>query len=201
MRAWKDGTVKTVACFPAEFLSTSHIPFPAGEDDPETRRRSESHGRRSIPAEAVPTGVSVGPDGMAYVSELKGFPFTPGASNVWKIDPDKFDQGCDGSVGNPVAPGEVVATGFSGINDVTVARDRSIYVTELHRDGVLAAEAGFEDPSSIVGQGRLTKIKRGVQTEIAQGDLTFPGSAAVGPTGQVFVANTWLFGASILKVS
>jgi hypothetical protein len=201
LRVWKNGTVKTVACFPTEFLTTDHLPFPPGPDDPETPDVDESQWPPVIPAEAVPTGVAVGTDGMAYVSELKGFPFKPGASKVWKVNPNKFNQGCNGSVDNPVAPGQVAASGFSGINDVSIGLDRSLYVTELHRDGVLAAEGGFEDPASIAGQGRLTKVKNGVKTEIAAGELTFPGSAVKSLTGQIYVANTWLFGASILKVS
>ena len=52
-------------------------------------------------AEAVATSVTVGPDGYWYVGELRGFPATPGTSQIWRIKP--------GSVGRDLRPGEPVA--------------------------------------------------------------------------------------------
>lgn len=63
LRVTEDGDVTTVACFPTEVVSTEDAaPYYPGLP-PE------------MPAESVPTGVSVGRDGYAYVGELKGFPF------------------------------------------------------------------------------------------------------------------------------
>ncbi len=52
-----------------------------------------------IDAEAVPTTVTFGPGGDIYVGQLKGFPFRPGTSNVWRIDADAADAWC--SVNDP----------------------------------------------------------------------------------------------------
>jgi glucose/arabinose dehydrogenase len=37
--------------------------------------------------QAVPTSVAKGPDGAYYVSQLTGFPFLPGAANIWRVVP------------------------------------------------------------------------------------------------------------------
>ena len=47
------------------------------------------------------TSVTVGPDGYWYVGELRGFPATPGTSQIWRIKP--------GTVDAIVRPGEPVA--------------------------------------------------------------------------------------------
>lgn len=115
---------------------------------------------------------------------------------MWRVDPDGEGLGCDGDPGNPVAPGEVVADGFSGINDVTVDRRGNLYVTELHRDGLVAFETG----APLEGQGRLTKVTDGEKTEIAAGHLTVPGSAAVTRRGEIFVVDSWLFAPNLLRI-
>jgi hypothetical protein len=44
-----------------------------------------------LPSEGVATSVTVGPDGYYYVGELRGFPATPGKSQVWRIAPNSVD--------------------------------------------------------------------------------------------------------------
>ena len=48
-----------------------------------------------IPSEAVATSVTVGSDGYWYVGELRGFPATPGTSQIWKIKPGTVGATCD----------------------------------------------------------------------------------------------------------
>jgi hypothetical protein len=62
LRIAANGSISTIAVFPARFNSTR------GTD-------------------AVPTSVAIGPDGAYYVGELTGVPFTPGAANVWRVVP------------------------------------------------------------------------------------------------------------------
>ena len=60
------------------------------------RGRFRSRGQApTVPAEAVPTAVAVGPDGAYYVSELTGFPFTKGAARIWRIAPGTVNAVCD----------------------------------------------------------------------------------------------------------
>ncbi len=89
-----------------------------------------------------------------------------------------------------------VRRGFARARSV----DTWLLVTELHRDGVLAAEAAFGDPASVVGKGRLTNVSRdGSKTEIAAGQLTFGGSA-VALDGHIYVADSYLFGTKVLRL-
>ncbi|MGH9252513.1 MAG: ScyD/ScyE family protein [Acidimicrobiales bacterium] len=72
IRISPDGNATTMARFDLETISTDHLP-------PEFGLPPE------ITAEAVPTSVAIGKDGAIYVGELKGFPFRPGTSHVWRI--------------------------------------------------------------------------------------------------------------------
>ena len=92
----------------------------------------------------MPTSVVVGPDGYVYVGELKGFPFRPGSSHVWRIDPDAEGASC--SVNMPSDACTVYQSGLTAIQDIDFSTPRSdwLYVLELAADGVLAFEAGFE---------------------------------------------------------
>jgi hypothetical protein len=44
-------------------------------------------GGGTVPPQAVPTDVAVGPDGALYVSQLTGFPFPTGGSTIWRVTP------------------------------------------------------------------------------------------------------------------
>src|SRR4029078_11135774 len=76
------GGIQTVAKFPNAVVSTSHLP-------PGILPPFVTH----IPAEAVATSFAIGPDGWWYVGELKGFPFTPGASRIWRVSPSARNVG------------------------------------------------------------------------------------------------------------
>ena len=78
----KQGAIETVARFPIRV-----IPFPAGLP-------FGPPAGTPLPAEPVPTAVAIGPDGAWYVSELMGFPFTPGTSRIWRIEPGTTDATC-----------------------------------------------------------------------------------------------------------
>jgi sugar lactone lactonase YvrE len=116
------------------------------------------------PTDAVPTSVTLGPDGAYYVGELTGVPFTAGAANVYRVVPGQ-------------AP-TVAHTGFTTIIDVTFGPDGSLYVLE-HSTG----------PVFFALPGRLLRIApEGTRTTVVDG-LTRPGSVAVGPDGALYVSN------------
>lgn len=186
LRIDRHGRVRTVACFPTQVFSTEGAPSdPAGPPLPP-----------ELPVEAVPTGVSYDPaTGDAYVSELKGFPFPVGGSRVWRVDADGHRQGCDGG-----DPGVVVADGLTAANDVTYSRQHLLFVTQLHDEGVLALEAGFEDPASVQGTGSVVQIAPdGTRTSLGDGQLTAPGSVAV-DRARVYVVDAHLFAPSVRRI-
>jgi len=160
------GHTVTVAKFPNEVMSTSHIPgFPAP----------------AVPGEAVPTSVAVGPDGYWYVGELKGFPFTPGASKVWRIAPWARNVICDPAATS--GPCTVYADGFTSITGLDFGPDGSLYVVEIVKNGVL----GLFDGSDTTGA--LWRVKHGVRSELVPGQLTAPDDVAVSRDGTIYVTN------------
>ena len=142
-----------------------------------------------LPSEAVATSVTVGPDGYYYVGELRGFPATPGKSQIWRIAPDSVDAVCD-----PLAPAtgpcRRYADGFTSIVDLEAGSDGSLYVVELVKRSWLQWELGLATPPV----GGLFRIPPGggSPTELAPGELILPAGVAVGK-GAVYVT-TPVFG-------
>lgn len=77
--------------------------------------------------ESVPTAVAIGPDGAYYVSELKGVPFPPGASRIWRIAPGSTGATCD-PLQEQTGPCTTVAASFSSVIDLTFGPDGTMYV-------------------------------------------------------------------------
>jgi sugar lactone lactonase YvrE len=120
-----------------------------------------------IPLQAVPTTVAVRPkDPNVYVGQLTGFPFPPGAANVWAIAPDGTKS--------------VYASGFTNIIDIAWGPKGSLYVLEIAANGLLSG-----DPT-----GALIKVwPNGQKTVVASEGLSEPGGVAIGKDGSVYVTN------------
>jgi hypothetical protein len=141
-----------------------------------------------VPAESVPTAVAIGPDGAWYVSELKGFPFTKGASRIWRIEPGSKNAVCDPANPNTGAC-TTYATGFTSVIDLAFGRDGTMYVLEIVKESLLGAEI-FGDPPI----GALWAVEGGTKTELAPGTLLAPGGVAVGFNGTLSVTTGTVFG-------
>ena len=125
-------------------------------------------GGPDIPMQAVPTSVVEGPDHQYYVSQLTGFPFPPGAANVYRVNPRT------GAV-------TVFASGFTNIMDLAFGKDGTLYVLEIDHDGLLSGST----------DGGLFAVSRdGTKRQIVlpTGRLTMPGGIAVGKDG-LYVTN------------
>jgi hypothetical protein len=120
-----------------------------------------------IPMQAVPTTVAVRPkDPNIYVGQLTGFPFPPGAANVWAVKPDGSKT--------------VYASGFTNIVDIAWGRKGSLYVIEIQSAGLLAP-----DPT-----GALIRVwPNGTQTTVASTGLVNPTGVAIAKDGTVYVTN------------
>jgi sugar lactone lactonase YvrE len=139
------------------------------------------------PAEAVPTSVTVGPDGAYYVTELKGFPFSPGTSRIWRINPDVVEATCDPEHDQQGAC-KTVATGFSSLIDLAFGRHGTMYPLEIAKDSLWAVEILGAPPV-----GALYEVDDGDKVELAPGSLLFPGGVAV-RRGEIYVTTGGVFG-------
>jgi hypothetical protein len=143
----------------------------------------------TIPAQAVPNTVTVGPDGAWYVGQLTGYPFTPGTSRVWRIEPDARDVACDAAA--TTGPCTLFAEGLTAIIDIAFGPDDSFYVLEIAKNGVLALEGGSPTPEDL--QGALLRMDGSTFTEIASEGLVTPAGLAIGADGRMFVTNYGIF--------
>jgi hypothetical protein len=164
------GRISTVAKFPNAVVSTSHLP--PGILPPSVTE---------LPAEAVPTSVAVGPDGSWYVGELKGFPFTPGASRIWRVAPTARNVVCDPAATS--GPCTIFADGLTAITGLDFGPDGSLYVVEMIRGGLANLFLGGDTT------GALIRIKNGVRTELAAGQLHVAGDVGVARNGTIYVTN------------
>jgi hypothetical protein len=139
-----------------------------------------------LPSEAVATSVTVGPDGYWYVGELRGFPATPGTSQIWRIKPSTVDAVCD-----PEKPWKGrckrFADGLTSIVDLGADR-RSVYAVPLSKQSWLVMESGAVG-SEIGGLFRITKHHHKLRIkELAKDQLVLPGGVKhdIYVTGPVF---------------
>jgi hypothetical protein len=171
LRVNADGTAVTVARWPREEVPNVIPGLPS-----------------TMLAEAVPTTVTIGPDGWAYVGQLIGFPGTPGTAHIWRVDPFGEEEVC--SVNPNVATDgcKVWKSGFTSIFDIAFnPHNGTLYVYEIAEDGWLAFEDGFatgDFPPAVLLEVKGHKIQ-----ELVPGELSEPGGVAVGWDGSVFVTD------------
>ncbi|MBA4107865.1 MAG: ScyD/ScyE family protein [Pirellula sp.] len=118
----------------------------------------------------VPTSIEIGPDGAYYIGQLTGFPFPPGASNVYRFDP-------------VTSALSVAHTGFTNIVDLTFDAAGNLFVLQITTNGLASAMGP--------GPGALFKIDAttGDRSLIASEGLLFPSSVLAGPDGALYVTN------------
>jgi hypothetical protein len=150
LRVHRSGEISTVAVFPDRLITP---PPGMGLPDP-------------FPMQAVPTNVVVGPDGALYVSQLTGFPFPPGAANIYRVEPGS-------------AP-EVYAGGLTNVTDLAFDHHGNLYVVEIAANGLASG-----DPT-----GALIKIRPdGSRETVLSEGLVNPYGVAIDRRGDIYVSN------------
>ncbi len=151
-----------------------------------------------MPSEAVATSVSVGPDGAWYVGELRGFPATPGTSQIWRIKPGSVDATCD-----PELPDEGAcrryADGLTSIVDLAGHRgEDELYALSLSNLSWLAMELGV--PGAEIG-GLFEIDDDGEDfTELVPGDLVIPGGVDLSRKGDLYVTGPMFGPGALMEV-
>lgn len=174
LRVAADGTITTVARIKPRSV---RVPRGLGDHAPPAGTR--------MPSESVPTAVTVGADGYAYVGELRGFPATPRTSQIWRVHPDASNAVCKPARPRHGACKRVVAD-MTSIVALQAGPRGSLVVAELAKGGWLKAEMAA-DPTSVVGSVIVVSRDRQVRRELAAGEIPWPGDVAVDRWGHVFV--------------
>lgn len=186
LRVSPNGAITTVATV---MPRTVRVPRGLGEDAPPAGTR--------LPSEAVITSVTVGRDGSFYIGELRGFPATPGTSQLWRVDPS-----AEGAVCNPKRPnaGQCtrVADDLTSVVGLQSGPKGQIVVAELSKRGWLMAESG--DPAAGIGAVVVISRDRAVRREVARGEVMMPGDVAVDRRGRIFVTAPIFGPGKILRV-
>lgn len=185
LRVRKDGSITTVARLRPR---TVEVPDGLPPTDPEGNPLPPAG--TPIPSEAVATSVAVGKDGAIYIGELRGFPATPGTSQVWRVEP-----GAEGAVCDPEAPDTGDCTlwtdGLTSVVDLAVGKRGVVYALSLSTLSWLAVELGT--PGAEIGAlNAIIPTRFGRHThELLAGQLVTPGGVdatrgALYLTGPVF---------------
>ena len=167
-----------------------------------------------LPAEGVATSVTVGADGNWYVGELRGFPATPGTSEIWRIAPGTVGAVCD-----PANPDQGscrrYADGLTSIVDLGADPSGAIYAVELSKMSWLQMELGIKG-ATVGGLFRLSdrghhgchgtgSDDRGAQPgqpcvqELVRDQLTQPGGVDVAEGG-IYVTGPVFGPGSLMKI-
>lgn len=185
LRAHVTEGLSTVARFPVEVVATDHLPEPMRAELPP-----------ELPTESVPTTVAVGPDGAYYVGEVKGFPFRPGSSRIWRVAAGSEGVDCSLTASGTDAC-RTAETGYTAIADLDIAPTGDKLVIEYAEDGILAFEGGFE--SGEFPPAVLKVSHRGKVIEVLRGELSQPGRVAIG-RGKVFALDGFVTGGRLVRL-
>ena len=187
LRVWPNGKIKTVAKLkPRTVKVPSGLPARDSEGNPTNLPPAGT----PMLAEAVATSVTVGSDGYWYVGELRGFPATPGTSQIWRIKPGSVGAVCD-----PAKPykGDCqrYADGYTSIVDLAGGPRGTLAVVQLARNSWFKWEL-TQAPSDAIGNLYLQfpgkHHKAGYKKELVRGQLTLPGGTAFNRWGDLFVS-------------
>ena len=175
VQVWPNGKARLVARVKPRVVD---IPEPLQEEG----------GPTETPAEAVTTSVAMGADGSVYIGELRGYPATPGTSQIWRVAPGKTGVICD-----PARPYKGACTrfadGLTSVISVDTGRAGSVYAAELSKQSWLAIESDPPIPGSEVGSVyRFSGHKGKYRTELSPGEVILPGAVAAGWHGKAWVS-------------
>jgi hypothetical protein len=194
LRVWPNGTVRTVARFKPRMVK---VPAGLPKTDPEGNPTGLPPAGTPIRAEAVPTSITVGRDGAWYVGELRGFPGTPGTSQIWRIRPGTVGATCD-----PARPHRGRCTRFAdrftSIVDLATGGKGRILALSLSKKSWLKMELGV--PGAEVGALTRYNFAKRSRHEVAKGKLIMPGGVDVARNGVTYVTGPVFGPGKLLKI-
>ena len=167
-----NGETSTVAVFADTMVEAPMMPEGEGEGEAAAgeeagEEAAEGGEPAMMPMQQVPTHVTIGPDGAAYVTFLRGFPFTPGSAWIARIaegeEPTAYAEGFTNAVGS------------------AFASDGTLYVVEMFTNGMLSG-----DPT---GALKAVPPGGGEPTLVASDGLITPGGIAISADDEIYISN------------
>ena len=177
----ESGDVSLIAVIPPlelEFSPEALEALPAGEgaEEPGGEASEPAVGTNepvTVPVQAVPTSVALGPDGALYVGQLTGGPFPVGEASVWRVVPGE----------EPTR----YASGFSSIIDLAFGPDETLYVAQISAESLMAVFEGETTPTGAI----LSVPPGGGEAELVISDrrVVALGGIAVDGDGSIYVSS------------
>jgi hypothetical protein len=196
LRVWPNGKIKTVAR-----LKPRVVNVPAGLPAKDPEGNPLPPAGTPILSEDVATSVTVGSDGYWYVGELRGFPATPGTSQIWRIKPGSVNAVCD-----PTKPNKGnckrYADGYTSIVDLAGGPRGTLAVVELAKISWFQWELGGGAPvlGSLFLQFPGKHHKAGFKKELAKNQLYLPAGTDISRSGKVYVTSPIFGPGAVYKV-
>ncbi len=135
--------------------------------------------------ESVPTGVTVGPDGAAYVTELNGIPYPAGYASVVRVDGTDTTTGFDGVT--PSGVPQDYASGFTELQASGFDGQGNLYVLEYLNSSAIYDPT--QTPADLPPSQLIKVAPDGVRTTISGPELKLGNNLLVDPkTGDIYVA-------------
>jgi hypothetical protein len=196
LKVHRDGSITTIAK-----LKPRVVEVPDGLPDTDPDGNPLPPAGTPIPSEDVATSVTIGADGFYYVGELRGFPATPGTSQIWRINPHAKGAVCD-----PEHPYRGQCKRYvdhlTSVVDLGADRRGNIYAVTLSKMSWLGVELGL--PGSEVGAVYKIHKSHGAtghvfKRELARNKLLLPGGVDVARNGKVYEVGP-VFGPGALNV-
>jgi hypothetical protein len=131
--------------------------------------------------QAVPTTVTVGPDGAWYVAELRGFPFA-NTSHVWRIEPGSRNVHC--AIGATSGPCIDWADGLRHVVSIAFGPDGNLYASQFGPGPGFPFLPGSAIPGSLARVDSSTKVVTVLYTGLEE-----PGGIAIDDDGAIYISN------------
>ena len=131
--------------------------------------------------EAVPTAVTLGPDGATYVSELSALPYPEGYARILRVADGDGGVSFDGAT--PAGQSQVYASGFDQINGLTFDDEGALYVLE-YVNGAAIYDPTL-DPAELP-PSRIVRVDADGGREVISGEELLLANYVLAHEGKVY---------------
>ena len=133
--------------------------------------------------EAVPTAVTLGPDGAIYTSELSALPYPEGYARVLRVADGDGGVPFDGTT--PAGVSQIHASGFDQLNGLTFDDEGNLYALE-YVNGIAIYDP-TQNPADLP-PSRIVKVATDGAREVISGDELLLANYILAHDGAIYAA-------------